>query len=577
MKFKCYVRSVKIAVIVATLQPLVPLMGVAANAAEIRTSENVSIKEIRPEVGGINAAVVSEHPLASQIGYDVLKAGGNATDAAVAMAASLAVVRPHMNSVGGDTFALFYDAKSGEITALNSSGKAAELATPEFFKAQGLSRIPFTGPLTVTVPGTVASWEAALDRYGTMSLSQALQPAINIAYDGFMVSSTLAADLSKAGPRLNDAGKAIYYPGNKPLQAGELLKSPDLAASLKTIAEDGASAMYTGRLGKKIAAFIKDKGSPLRASDFASFKPEWTTPASIPFYGKHVYTVRPNSQGIVLLQMLSMAQSLPVKQMGQNSAELLHHLIEITRIAFADRDRWVADPAYTDVPVNSLLDSDYLAKRATLIGDKASGDYISGLTIPDDSGALLNEDGDTVFLMVVDKDGNAVSWVQSLFSSFGSNLLVPGTGIVLHNRGAGFSLDDGHPNQIAPGKRPFHTLMAAMMTDADGKFEMAIGTPGGSGQPQFITQALINSQVFDMSPQQAIESSRYRIGSGTDVIIDERLPGPVQQALADKGHDVHLSESWVAVFGSLQMIQRQPNGVLRTGADMRREATALAY
>lgn len=555
------------------------LFTTAAYAAntEIQTSENVVLQEIRPEKGGLHGAVVSEHPLASQVGYDVLKAGGNAVDAAVSMAAMLSVVRPHMNSVGGDTFALFYDAETGEITALNSSGKAAGLAEPGFFTSQGLERLPFTGPLTVTVPGTVASWEASLKRYGTISLSDALQPAIEVARDGFMVSTTLAADLAKAGPRLNEAGKAVFYPAGAPLEAGSILKNPDLAGSLSAIAKDGASVMYEGKLGQKMAAFLEAEGSPLRAPDFASFKPEWTTAVSMPFQGKHVHTVKPNSQGIVLLQMLTMAGNMPLKEMGQNSAPLLHNLIETTKIAFADRDRWVADPAYADVPVDGLLDPAYLKKRASLISNKASADYISGLSVPDEKGALLNEDGDTVFLMVVDEKGNAVSWVQSLYSSFGSNLMVPGTGIVLHNRGAGFSLEEGHPNQIAPGKRPFHTLMAAMVTDDNGKFEMTIGTPGGSGQPQFITQALINSYVFDMSPQLSIESPRYRIGSGTAVTLDERLPDSVIRSLTEQGHDITLSESWVANFGSLQIIRRLPNGVLRTGADMRREATALAW
>ncbi|MFV8819277.1 gamma-glutamyltransferase [Haliea sp. E17] len=576
MKFQPPGRVARLAAMLAIVSTGLPLAAIPAGA-EVRTSEDVLVQEIRPEVGGLHAAVVSEHPLASQVGYEVLKAGGNAVDAAVSMAAMLAVVRPHMNSVGGDTFALFYEAQSGDITALNSSGTAAGLAEPGFYTTQGLTRMPFTGPLTVTVPGTVAAWEAALARYGTISLSEALQPAIRVAEEGFMVSTTLAADLEQAGPRLNAAGKAVYYPNERPLQAGDVVKNPDLGQSLRSIAKEGAGVMYGGKLGAKIADFLEAEGSPLRRSDFAGFKPEWTTPASIPFHGKQVYTVRPNSQGIVLLQMLAMAETRPVAAMGQNSAELLHQMIEITRIAFADRDRWVADPAYADVPVTAMLDRDYLNQRAALIGERASGDYISGLSIPDDSGALMNEDGDTVYLMVVDEDGNAVSWVQSLFGSFGSNLMVPGTGIVLHNRGASFSLEEGHPNQVAPGKRPFHTLMSTMVTDDEGKFAMAIGTPGGSGQPQFIGQALLNSLVFGMSPQQAIEAPRFRIGSGTEVVLDQRLPGPVVETLASKGQQVTLSESWVANFGSLQIIQRLSNGVLRTGADMRREATALAY
>ncbi|MFT5937675.1 MAG: gamma-glutamyltranspeptidase/glutathione hydrolase [Pseudohongiellaceae bacterium] len=568
---------------VATQQATETEIPAFAEADGVQSAVSIPVdsmrSDIRPEVGGMRAAVVSEHPLASQIGYEVLRNGGNATDAVVSMAAALAVVRPHMNSVGGDSFALFYDAKTGEVTAMNASGRAGTLATPEFYSAQDLTRMPFSGALSITVPGTVSAWEAALERFGSLTMAQALAPAIDIAEKGFMVTSTFAADAKGSAPEMNDAGRAIYYPGDQPLKEGDLLKSVDLAMSLRMIAEQGAAAMYGGELGNTIAAFLEAQGSPIRLQDFDAHHVEWGTPASVQFQGRTVHTVKPNSQGIVLLQMLSMIETLPLADRSNNSAQLLHEMIEVTKLAFADRDRWIADLAMADVPVAKLLNEQYLNGRAGQLSASVAAQYSPGFesTSFDDVGEGPAEDGDTIFAMVVDEEGNAVSWIQSLYGSFGSKLVVPGTGIVLQNRGAGFSLQEGHPNQVAPGKRPFHTLMSTMITDANGEFEMAIGTPGGSGQPQFISQALLKTLVFGMSPQQAVESPRFRIGNVNGVSLESRLPQAVRAGLSARGHDVEVVEGWTANFGSVQVIQRLASGMLRTGADMRREAAAMAY
>jgi gamma-glutamyltranspeptidase/glutathione hydrolase len=535
--------------------------------------------DIRPEAGGLNAAVVSEHPLASQVGYQVLREGGNAADAAVAMAAVLAVVRPHMNGMGGDTFVLYYDAEEKTVTSLNASGRAGQLAEPGFYTSQGLERMPFSGALSITVPGAVSAWQAMSDRYGSMDLSELLAPAIGIAEQGFMVTSTFAEDAAESAPEMNAAGQAIYYPNGQALEEGDILVSADLANSLKLVAEQGASAMYGGELGERIAAFLESEGSPIRAADFAAHEVEWGEPARIGFQGRNVYTVQPNSQGIVLLQMLAMMDTLPLEELENNSPELLHDLVEITKLAFADRDRWIADMTMANVPLDRLLDIDYLTERAESIPPSAALAYDSGIGGPvfNDTGEGPAEDGDTIYLTVVDEEGNAISWIQSLYGSFGSKLVAPGTGIVLQNRGAGFTLENNHPNQVAPGKRPFHTLMATMLTDENGEFEMAIGTPGGSGQPQFISQTLIKTFVHGLSPQQAIESPRFRIGNGTGVSLESRLPEETISGMAARGHDVEVVSGWTANFGSVQVIQRLPNGVLRTGADMRREAAALAY
>jgi len=553
--------------------------GNGAKAAPAGTPE----PDIRPEVGGMNGAVVSGHPLAAQAGYEVLRQGGNAVDAAVTMAAILAVVRPHMNSVGGDAFALFYDASTGEVTALNASGRSAALATPEFYAEQGLERMPGIGPLSVTVPGAVSAWSAALERYGTLSFSRALQPAIQAARDGFMVSRTLAEDLYNDAARLNEAGQAIYRPGDRPLESGELLRSPALAGTLEQLADQGPGALYGGPIGETLAAFLEAEGSPLRASDFAAHTPEWTTPISIPFQGRVVHTVPPNSQGLVLLQMLGMAEALPLDRRTPNSPELLHELVEIKKLAFADRDRWIADPAFGEVPVDRMLDLDYLRRRAGLIPARAAeedpepgfGGELVALFMGEGEGPT--DDGDTVYLMAVDRWGNAVSWIQSLFSSFGSRLVEPTTGVVLQNRGSGFTLQEDHPNRVAPGKRPLHTLMATMVTGEDGSFEMTVGTPGGAGQPQFIAQTLVQALAFGLSPQHSIEAPRFRSGSGAQLAVEARIPAPVRGELERRGHALDVAQGWTANFGNMQMIHRLPSGMLRTGADMRREGAAMAY
>ncbi|TVR51070.1 MAG: gamma-glutamyltransferase [Gemmatimonadales bacterium] len=538
--------------------------------------------QIRPEASGLHGAVAAGHPLAAAAGYEVLRAGGNAADAAVTMAAVLAVVRPHMNGVGGDAFALFYDAAGREVTALNGSGRAAAGATPGFFQDREVERMPQSGPLAVTVPGAVSAWAATLERYGTLSLAEALAPAIQVADEGFVVTHTLAEDLEDA-LRLNDAGQAIYAPGGEPLRAGEVLRNPALAQSLRTLAAQGPSALYGGSLGASLARFLEDEGSPLRLDDFQAHTADWTESISLDFQGRTVHTLPPNSQGMALLQMLAMAETRGIGEGGGLDAargpmdpDLLHTLVEAKKLAFADRDRWVSDPEMAPAPLERLLDRDYLSERAAAIGSRAAAEAHPGFGEPL-PGDPAEGDGDTVYLIAVDSDGNAVSWIQSLFSSFGSRLVEPETGIVLQNRGGGFTLDEGHPNQIAPGKRPFHTLMATLVTGPDGAFEMALGTPGGHGQAQTVAQALVQMLVFGVSPQHAAEIPRFRSTEGVALSVEDRTPQAVRSALEDQGHEVTGVPGWTAFFGNLHVIRREGNGVLRAGADMRREGAAMAW
>ncbi len=551
--------------------------------AEAPAAPWIPAPQVRPEASGLHGAVAAGHPLAAAAGYEVLRAGGNAADAAVTMAAVLAVVRPHMNGVGGDAFALFYEAESGAVRALNGSGRAGADATPETFRDRGVERMPQSGPLAVTVPGAVSAWAATLERYGTLSLGEALGPAIRLADEGFVVTHTLAEDLAEDAGRLNEAGQAIYAPGGEPLGEGEILRNPALAESLRLLAQEGPQVLYGGRLGQALMGFLEAEGGLLRLSDLQDHTAEWTEPLSLEFQGRTVHTLPPNSQGVALLQLLAMAEARGIGQgralaeaRGALDPDLLHTLVEAKKRAFADRDRWVADPGTAPAPLDRLLDREYLAERAGDMGAAAATEVPPGFGEPL-GGDPAEGDGDTVYLIAVDAEGNAVSWIQSLFSSFGSRLVEPETGIVLQNRGGGFTLQEGHPNRIAPGKRPFHTLMATLVTGPDGGFELALGTPGGHGQAQTVAQALIQLLVFGASPQHAAEIPRFRSTEGLALSLEDRVPPPVRGALEERGHAVTVVEGWTAFFGNLHVVRREANGVLRAGADMRREGAALAW
>jgi gamma-glutamyltranspeptidase/glutathione hydrolase len=531
----------------------------------------------RPDVSGREAAVVSDHPLATAAGHEVLRRGGNAVDAAITMAGVLAVVRPHMNGVGGDAFGLFYEAATGRVTALNGSGRAGSVATPEFFTSKGIDAMPQSGAGAVTVPGAVAAWAAALERYGTITLAEALAPAIRIAEEGWIVTSTLDRDVAESVLRLNEGGRAIFAPGGALPAVGGVLHNRPLAATLRTIAAGGPDAFYRGVIGETIARFVEAEGGHLRSADFRAHNVEWVEPISLELSGgRRVHAMPPNSQGMVQLQMLGILESRDVALLGHNTADYLHTLIEAKRLAFADRDRWVADARMSDVPLDRLLDRDYLAQRATLISDHAAEQVTHGFGTRIET-EQASGDGDTVYLMAVDANGNAVSWIQSLFASWGSRLVEPQTGVVLHNRGGGFVLDARHPNVIAPGKRPFHTLTPMLITDSGG-LRMTVGTPGGHGQPQFLAQVYHNIFSFGMSPQQAVEAPRFIHNSRRRSQIEDRVPAAVLDALRARGHDVTPVVGWTATLGGVQVILIDPtSGALRTGADPRREAYAIAW
>jgi gamma-glutamyltranspeptidase/glutathione hydrolase len=523
---------------------------------------------MRPDVAGWTAAVTSDHPLASAAGAEVLRKGGNAIDAAVTMAAVLAVVRPHMNGPGGDAFLLYRDAKTGKVYALNGSGGAGSKATPAFFASRKLDSVPYQGVLAVSVPGAVRMWEDALTRFGTIKLSAALAPAIKYATRGFPVSTRLSSDINES-KRLVSADSVlsrIYLRNGNAPAPGTILKEPELGHTLSLIASQGADAFYKGAIAAKIAAFMEREGGLITAADLAAHKSEWTEPIETPYHGHRVLAFPPNSQGFAFLEELNIAGQYDLKAMGHNSDAYVHTLVEVARASYADRDASLADPRFAHVPVAEILSKRHAADIKARIGVRASA--LAADTARDGN-------GDTIYLAVVDAEGNAVSWIQSNFAAFGSGRAIPGTGIILHNRGSLYTLNPNHPNVIAPHKRPYHTLSPAMMLNADGSLAAVFGTPGGDGQPQTLIQILNNVLLFDMSAQQAVEAPRWR-AFGRRVGIEPGVGVGVRDSLIARGHTVTIQPP-SADFGGAQMIRILPSGVRQVGSDFRREAYGIAW
>ena len=512
------------------------------------------LPSMRPDVGGIEAAVTSDHVLASAAGTEVLKRGGNAVDAAITMAALLTVVRPHMNGVGGDNFMLIRLAKTGEIVALNGSGRAGSKATPAFFREKGLTSIPGSGILSVSVPGAVRAWADALQRHGTITLAQALQPAIRYAERGFPVSPRLNVDINESKRKLaaDPELARIFLPNGEAPPVGSLLKQPELARTLRAIASSGPAVIYTGALAKQIAQFMDREGGLVTAADLAKHRSTWEKPISSTYLDHPVIAFPPNTQGATLLEALNLAELSELKAMGRNSADYIHTLVEGAKLAYADRDKYIADPTFSEVPVERLISKEYAADLARRLRDKLKAN---------DANANANRDGtgDTVFLGVVDKDGNAVSMIQSLFAAFGSGRMVPGTGITLHNRGSLYVLDTTHANVIAPGKRPFHTLCPAMVLRPDRSLMMVVGTPGGDGQPQTLVQVITNVMQFGMTPQQAVEAPRFRWYGRERLGVEPGVSAEVRDALSRRGHQVQVQEP-SEEFGGAQVIMVTPSG-----------------
>ena len=514
--------------------------------------------------------VAAESPLASQAGVQILEHGGNAVDAAVAANAAMGVVAPMSNGIGGDLFVMIYDAKSGKLYGLNASGWAPAALTPEVLKKQGMREMPDRGIFTVTVPGAVDGWQKMLDRFGTKKLSNVLAPAIQIADQGFPVTEWIAGLWHENVEllRANDAAAQTYLPSDKAPVVGQLFRNPDLANSLRQIAQGGRDAFYKGEIAKRIVETSKRHGGALSEKDFADYSSEWVDPISTTYRGWTVTELPPNGQGLAALEMLNIMETFPLNQWGLNSTRSLHTMIEAKKLAYADLVRYIGDPKFGKLPVEQLLSKDFAAKRAQQIDANQANCHVG-------PGSLL-AGGDTIYLSVVDKDGNMVSLIQSNFEDFGSGIVADGTGFALHNRGALFTLQSDSPNVLAPRKRPLHTIIPAFMTKGD--VRIAFGIMGGWNQSQAHAQFVSHIVDSNQNIQAAMEAARFTKLSfdGCDVQIENRLPGNTRAELQAKGHVLQLHNGFSNTFGGGQAVMRDfAAGVNYGASDPRKDGAAV--
>jgi gamma-glutamyltranspeptidase/glutathione hydrolase len=529
------------------------------------------MRSIRPSSVSANGMVASPHHLASSAGLRVLEDGGSAMDAAIATNAMLTVLYPDQTAIGGDCFFLAFAASSGETVAFNGSGAAAQDASASQLRDQGYTTMPAKGGLTVTVPGTIDAWVQGHERFGTLELERLLRPAAILARDGFPVSPRLATVFQRQQEMIAEwpALQSLMFGEGVSPRAGSLLRCPDLATTLGEIGKRGRDAFYMGATAQAIADAVQASGGWLTTEDLEGHEGEWTEPVAAGFEGTTILTTPPNSQGVTVQIALGLA-ARDLNDRPWGSARQVHSLVEASRRAYGVRDQHLGDPRFIDIDTVAFLDEAFLdGLWADFDADAASRGY--------DSRA-----GDTVYLCAIDRDGNAVSMIQSLFGAFGSSVVAGSTGILLQNRGSYFSLVDGHPNELQGGKRTLHTLMPSMMFDERGLLG-PIGTQGGDAQAQIQLQLITNLLLHDMEPQQAIDAPRWissasREGSGSAVALEDGFPDGAVQGLAARGHAITLIEGWNGNAGHAQMILvDQQSGTLKGAADPRADGAALGY
>jgi gamma-glutamyltranspeptidase/glutathione hydrolase len=515
--------------------------------------------------------VASESPLASKAGAAILERGGNAVDAAIAAHAVMTVVAPMWNGIGGDLFAIVYDAKSGKYYGLNASGWAPAAQSVERLRQKGLRDMPGRGIEPVTVPGSVDGWQKLLDRFGKKKMNEVLAPAIQVAEDGYPVTEWIAQHFASNVDLLrdNEAAAKTYLISDRAPRLGEVMRNPDLAWSLRQIAEGGRDAFYRGEITKRILALSARHGGALAAKDFSDYSSEWVEPISTTYRGWTVYEMPPNSQGIAALEMLNLMEQFDLHSYGLNSTRALHVQIEAKKLAYADLIRYIGDLKLSKLPVNGMLSKQYAVERAKLIDmEHANCDAGPGTPIP--------SAGDTVYLSVVDREGNMVSFIESNYAEFGSGLVADGTGFVLHDRGALFSLDPASPNAIAGHKRPLHTIIPAFM-EKD-QIRIAFGIMAGWNQAQAHAQFVSHVADFGQNIQAALETARFTKPSfgGCDVLLENRVPGNVKAELEAKGHKLIMRNGYSDLMGGGQAVMRDyASGVNYGASDPRKDGEAI--
>lgn len=514
--------------------------------------------------------VATSQPLAAQAGLEIMRRGGNAVDAAIATAACLTVVEPTSNGIGSDAFALVW--AGGGLHALNASGRAPALMTADRYA--GMDTIPTRGWHGVTVPGAVSAWATLASAHGSMPLADLLEPAARYAERGFPVSPVTAWYWRRAVAAYAKADfpewHRVFAPAGEGPRTGDVVRLPDHAATLRAIGESEGRAFYEGPLADAINEAAQSAGGALRADDLAAHRADWVRPIRADYHGLTLHEIPPSGQGLVALIALGILRHLDVPAMGLDTADMLHAQIEAMKLAFRDGHRFIADPEHMDVAVAALLDDAYLADRAARIDMTRATDFQHGAPKP----------GGTVYLTTADEHGGMVSFIQSNYTGFGSGIVVPGTGISLHNRGCCFSLEAGHPNRVGPGKRPYHTIIPGFVTRPapDGRDlpVMSFGVMGGFMQPQGHAQVMVRLADFNQNPQAALDAPRWQVDKGLDISIEPGFDASVYQALRDRGHNLTITAAFDGSFGRGQCIYKLDNAYL-AASDPRADGQAVGF
>jgi gamma-glutamyltranspeptidase/glutathione hydrolase len=521
----------------------------------------------RSVVMSTEAMAATSQPMATEAALQVMRDGGNALDAAIAASAVLSVVETYSSGIGGDCFILYHEAATGKLHALNGSGRAPAAATAETIRARGFNSIPEQGILSVTVPGAIDAWCKANQKFGKLEFASLLQPAIHYAEQGYAVSPIIARNWKSTEPLLAqtpEASKAYLVDGKAPA-VGTIHRQPDLANSLRSIASQGRDAFYRGEIAEEIVRYSDSLDGLLSLEDLANHESEWVQPISTNYRGYDVFEIPPNGQGITTLMTLNILAQTDVSKLPHLGADNIHLISEAFTLAMAERDRFIADPAFNELPVEQMLSAEFAQTQYARI------DMNKALTQPVKS-ALPNH-RDTVYLSVVDKDRNVCSFINSVFYSWGSGLVAGSTGINLQNRGSGFSLEDGHFNQIEPNKRPMHTIIPAMVY-RQGKPVLSFGVMGGQYQAMGQTYVLSNWIDYGMDIQEALDAARFFLYDGV-LEVEANVPAAARDGLATKGHKVIASDSsW---GGGQAIVIDWDNGVLQGGSDPRKDGHAAGY
>jgi gamma-glutamyltranspeptidase/glutathione hydrolase len=558
----------------AVLLSMAIAAGLGAQQQEEPAARRARVQVGRSKVMTKLGIVAASQPLAARAGVSMLERGGNAIDAAIAANAVLGLVEPHYNGIGGDLFAIYYEAKSKKVYGLNAGGWAPTGMTAAFLRSKGQTRMPGSGIYTVTVPGAIKGWEMMRSRFGRLPMADILAPAIYYAEDGFPVTDVVARYWSGGQRRLAaepHAASAFLLNGRAPV-AGQVMTNKDLGKTMRLVAERGVAGFYEGPVGEAILAISKEKGGTMTAADLKEYQPEWVDPISTTYRGWTVHELPPNTQGIAALMMLNLMERYPIAEYGLTSTKALHVMIEAKKLAYADMLRYVADPKFAQVPVAQMLSRANAEARAKLIDTSRAACTVEPSKF---AGLTDGHGGDTIYLSVIDRDGNIVSLIQSLYSSFGSGLVAPGTGVMLHNRGALFTMEDGHPNQVAPRKRPLHTIIPAFMEKDD--VTIGFGIMGGFNQAQAHAQFVSNIADFGLDVQEALEVGRFTKGSfsGCDVDVEALIAESVRKELTALGHEVRTVQPRSGTFGFGQAVMSNGAGVHFAGSEPRHDGAAI--